>query len=330
MFSRKVLFYGLAGLALCALCALDASAGKGNGKGNGGGGGGDPPPAGTLYYDSGGLEWSMDSDGSNKTSLPVKGEPSHDLHGGQRWFLQNRAVGGEGTQVFAVRGDGNESYTVRLTTNPDLRKDPWVGLARWSKDDGSVSWSANRWDAGAAVQSGIYVAGIDFDVAGNVVGLDAQPDPFSPAISLRFNSDGSNHDWAPDGTKIVYENAPDSELHIADLVGGGTTFLASGIQPAWSPDGGTIVFQQWSGINTISPDGSGQTLIIKSSNKGRNRTFVALPRWAPTSSHLIYLSAPSDLDSPDPGNVWRAAADGSGKTNLTGDLDVDASPMAWR
>ena len=279
MFSRKVLFYGLAGLALCALCALDASAGKGNGKGGGGGGGGDPPPAGTLYYNSGGLEWSMDSDGSNKTSLSAQGEPSHDLHGGQRWFLENRATGGDGTQVFAVRGDGN--YTVRLTTNPDLRKDPWAGLARWSKDDSRVSWSANRWDAGAAVQSGIYVADIEFDVDGNVVGLDAQPDPFSPAIALRFNSDGSNHDWAPDGTRIVYENAPDSELHIADLVGGGTTFLVSGIQPAWSPDGGTIAFQQWSGINTIRPDGSGQTLILKSANKGRNRTFVALPRWAP-------------------------------------------------
>jgi len=324
MLSRRRLFYGAVGLMVCALFALGDHKGKPHGKP---GGGGDPPPGGTVYFMSGGLAWTMDTDGSGKTALPanVHGEPSHDLHGSMRWFLQER-----GGQLFAVREDGDEGVTVQLSTDPDLEQ---AGPARWSADDSSVSWVAERSVGGTVVETGIYVAGIVFDGAGNVVGLDAQP--LVPAIDLpvplNAGMDG-DHDWAPDGTQIAYVvTIPFSEIYVADLDGGGSTFLDTGLQPAWSPDGARIAYQKFDGIHTIRPDGSDGTRIISAgSANGPNATFVALPEWAPTSSHLVYYRAPRSIENPDPGEIWRATAGGKEKTNLTASFGPDAVPVAWR
>ena len=66
----------------------------------------------------------MDSDGSGKSAMLVLDsvsrsmEPSRALHGGHRWFLQWREIPGQydpsGTarrEMFAVRSDGNETFT---------------------------------------------------------------------------------------------------------------------------------------------------------------------------------------------------------------------------
>jgi hypothetical protein len=329
MFSRRYLLYGLAGLVLCALCALDASAGKGKGNGNGNGGGDEPTPEGTIYYRSGGLTWSMDTDGGNKTALPsnVRGAPSHALHGGNRWFLRQRSTT-EGRQLFAVREDGDEDYTVQLTNNAAIQK---AGPAHWSKNDDEVSWVAERSVAGSVVEAGIFVAEILFDGAGNVTGLAAQPT--SPAIDLPTPINGiddGEHEWAPDGNRIVYAyRAQYADIFIANLSAGTSTYLARGLQPAWSPDGNTIAYQAYDGMHTVAPDGTGDTRII-SRTKGKNARFVASPVWSPSSSHLAYYRAPTDIQVTDPGNVWRALASGANRTNLTAELDVDVDIIAWR
>jgi RNA polymerase sigma factor (sigma-70 family) len=112
--------------------------------------GGQVPP-GKIYFTHAGLTWSMNGDGSGKTALPagVSGEPSRQLHGGQRWFLQFQPVGGtypDGTvrqELFAFRGDGG--YAIQLTSQPDLQPFiDWMRPARWKFDDTKVSWVAAR------------------------------------------------------------------------------------------------------------------------------------------------------------------------------------------
>jgi hypothetical protein len=320
MFSRRQAICATA-VALCALLALADHNGKPHGKP--GGGGGDPPPGGAVYFDVGKTAWAMDADGADKTALPIAApaEPSHDLHGSRRWFLQER-----NNALIAVREDG---VSVQLTTDPDMEV---AGQTRWNKDDSAVSWVGRRWDAGTVAEAGIYVAWITFDAAGDVVGLAGQP--AAPVIDLHPLNRGidGEHDWAPDGTRIAYKDTdPLPKIFVADLTDGGSTFLAEGGQPNWSPDGARIAYQQFDGIHTIKPDGSGDRRIIDAgSPNGPNAKFVASPRWSPTSAHLVYYRAPRHIDNNDPGEIWRATAAGKDKVNLTADLGPDAQPLGWR
>ena len=281
--------------------------------------------------------------------------PSHDLHGGYRWFVDVRAVSGtypDGRprhELFAVRDDA--SVAVQLTDQADL--DPGdpdntpASNVRWSPSDGQVSFIARRWASGSVVEAGIYVAEIDYDAAGEVAGLVAQPsDPLVEATLITVGSnvvgDIGGHDWSPDETQIVHNTALTggvaSELTVVDLgTDNATTFATStyvgGV--AWSPDGSKIAFGGGWDIWTIAPDGTGETRILRRKG-GRKPVNYAGPNWSPTGSHLI-LQGWGDILGGGRQDVYRAAADGSGKTNLTAEIDTTlgnggtpAGPIAWR
>lgn len=358
--------------AACLCCLTLAFAAKpdkpGGGGGGKGGGGEDPPLTGTVYFNLGGQMHSMTPDGSTKTPLPIFGdaEPSEALHGGHRWFLELREIPGEfypnGTngmaraEIFAVRDDGDETFTVQLTDQPDLqtfeRSRPRTP-GRWSIDgsvvDGLVSWKALRLDltTGEPIEAGIYAARILFNNAGNVLGLESQP--VSPLVDTGFSADDAdgdgnpdtfrpavaNYDWAPDGTAIVWHSR--SGLLIADILSNPVesaqiTYGTFDMSPDWSPDGFKIVFEDNDGIVTINPDGTGRTMVLEGKrSKRKPNQFVDLeiPTWSPTSSHFVY-SRFENKSSGFSADVSRAAADGSGNTNLTTDTDESARPVAWR
>ena len=359
--------------------------GQGGGGNGNGGGGGDNSPGGTVYFRlcCGAVQiHSMAADGSNKMALPgnvlgdwVAFDVSRDLHGDRRWFLSVRDIPGEfypydplpnngvaefapRREIFAVRDDGDESFTVQLTDQPDLEIGgdffgefgAGHGVVRWGVGDLEVSWVARRWNlaAGTVVEGGIYVADITFDGAGNVEGLVGQPVfPLVPEL-LVVGDDGilepdmGGHDWAPDASRIVYKNTA-SQLVIADLVAGTATVLPTdnpATFPVWSPDGSRIAFQRnvfGGSIVTVTVDGSVEKVIVKNRGGG-NPTFVGTPQWSPTGSHTLYAEGPGfiDFDCVDRRDVYRATDQGKSKTNLTTDLDTTyfcgqpASPMAWR
>jgi len=327
-------YLGLAILFL-TLCLAGTSAA---GKGGGGTGGG------TIYFTYQGGTWSMNSDGSGKAALPtgVASFPSHDLHGGHRWFLAVRESTGtypSGTarrEIFAVRDDGVVS--LQLTDQADLECDD---TAAWVPGDEEISWNARRWDSGAVAEGGIYTATVQFDSQGEVTGLAAEP--LSPTIPLDLVTwtdsahyftgdlapDLRSYDWSPDGSEIVYDRFSADELRIADPNGDQLLRSGFGRRPQWSPDGSRIAFNGSGtngrgGIHTISPSGGGETVIV---NSGAKYT-VSSATWSPTGSHIIYVYAPQAF--PRPLDIYRAGASGGGPTNLTPDIGSAGPVLGWR
>ncbi len=319
---------GLLCVAGSLLCAGAGWAGKP--------GGGGSVPAGTIYFASNGT-WSMAADGSAKTQLPsglAGGLPSHQAHGGGRWFLVWQAVGGtnpDGTphaELFAVGQDGLTS--VQVTNAPTLA----IGWTRWAKDDSFFSFSAVDWSVPSAPTSRLLLAPLAWDGNGNpyVSGLPTVavtiPGASPPIGSGQVNGFISSHDWSPTGDRVVWSDSSTGStvLMVTTLASGSTTTLTGGANPAWSPDGSKIAFGTGE-IWLIAPNGTGLQRVLR---KG-TRFNVLRPEWSPTGSHIAYMRDdwsvfPRELD------IYRATASGSGATNLTPEAgDLGAGPiLGWR
>jgi len=313
-------------------------------------------PTGTIYFERASAEWAMNGDGTNKLALAAAiGEPSRVLHATGRWFLQTRAVGGtypDGSprvELFAAR---DAAVSFQLTTQSDLKPFAGSGAVRWAPGDLMISWVAARFDgSGNPTAPGIYMAVVTYDGAGNPVALGSQP--LIPTVPTALVNMGSglrpeivSHDWSPDATRLVLHfqippqpGVPQSRLGVHSLASGLTVPLTTstgGLSPEWAPDGSKIAFTRGgfpSGINTIAPDGSGETTIA--SAHGGNFNQIWLPKWSPDARYVIYARAGQVLND-DRCDIYRARADGSAKTNLTSDLDTRmlsgqrAMPGGWR
>ncbi len=328
-------------VALGALAGVLASgvavAGKPSGGGGGGGGGGDATGGGTVYFTYNGPQYSMNSDGTGKTQLPLAvydHVPSRDLHGGHRWFLGTQDIAGSTypngatrREVFAVRGDG--AVSIQLTNDATLAP----RLPAWMPGDTSVSWIAEEWSGSSVASAGVYTATMVYDTSGGVTGLAVVPTTATISVGLITQSNGDvrgdigRYDWSPDGASVVYQRLAVADLWIATTPGTSRR-LTAGIDPDWSPDGSKIAFAS-DGISTISPSGSGLKLVIRTPGSAN---WLEFPHWSPTGSHLAYRLWESGYNARI--DVYRATADGKSTTNLTKDLDTTgwkiAHPVAWR
>jgi hypothetical protein len=327
MLLRKSLLTGMGALLIIAL--LVPAAAKPGGKPGGGG----ETPTGTVYmtlYQGGHYLYEMDAGGGSPSAVAVPknvGEPSHALHGGQRWFLATILVSGaypDGSgrrEVFAYREDGE--VAVQLTNQADLQPagfgDVGFGKVRWTPDDAGISFIGQRWENGAVVESGIYAAEVVYDGDGNVSSLAAQPtDALVEASGL------DDHHWSPDGGKIVHASV--FTMTVVDVSSGDSTVLSvSGGQPVWSPDGTRIAYVSYGNLYTCRPDGTDDRQILR----GRFDKGVAfsLPHWSPTGGHLICWGFDNRRWI---GDVYRITSEGDDKTNLTGGVSENARPVAWR
>jgi len=154
--------------------------------------------------------------------------------------------------------------------------------------------------------------------------------------------DIGSFDWSPDGDSIVHNtwlaggfNPAAAELTIVDLVGSSTTTLTTtgaAYGPVWSPDGARIAFASGNDIWTIRSNGADETRVLR--HRGANGPLYGGPRWSPDSAYIICTGSGSiDSGSSD---VFRISAGGSGKTNLTDELDTrhvggtPAGAVGWR
>ncbi len=284
------------------------------------------------------------NDGSAVLTVEFGSTTGHTL--GDSW-LAMRAEKAQRRELFVVRDDGDETFTVQLTTQPDLEP---VFSVRWGPDatfdppldDGLVSWTARRWDLGTGevLEGGIYTAAITFDSGGNVVGLAQQPVVPSVALALvetggsTLTPDIEYHDWSPDGTAIVYNEiwVGWGRLIVFDLLTGLPSELTTtlGRDPNWSPSGTKIAFKTMAqkAIKSVSPDGTNEKTIAKLPPKGFSLAILVEPRWSPTGSHMIYGRL--DPGSPDKTAIYRVTAGGQGKTDLTDDIEGFPVPVGWR
>jgi hypothetical protein len=291
--------------------------------------------------------WEMNADGSQKQMLldfvPSPAEPSHDFHGGHRWFLDVSDITGtypDGDPQRGLFAVDDVGFEILLMGQADL--EPFHSV-RWTRHDSDafVSFVALRWDLeeGEVEEAGIYIAQVAFDPnSGDVSGI------VQGSLTLLISSgsfvdengdtrpDIRSHDWSPDGAAVVYDT-PADELFVEDLDGQSLLLtMERASQPAWCPDGSRIAFNLippnggLSDIATIRPDGSNLTTIIRSRG-GKKFRGVSGARWSPTEAYLVYGSFGGIFD---PVDIYRATASGGSKSNLTDDTDDYTALLGWR
>jgi Tol biopolymer transport system component len=149
-------------------------------------------------------------------------------------------------------GDGRVTHIGPLSWSPDgteiaYEEEDIPGEAiHWYviRDDGSMRREIRRERMAACCIHGAYGGWLEWSPDGSLI---AAPDKVMAAdgSGIVFEPDGLTADWSPDGSQLVY-SAPgpgsivDSDfdatsVYIVNADGTGTTWLAEGDNPAWSP-----------------------------------------------------------------------------------------------
>ncbi len=134
--------------------------------------------------------------------------------------------------------------------------------------------------------------------------------------------------WAPDGTRVVY-TCGNFELCVASADGSGAARLTKSewpdrwsydFEPAWSPDGGEIVFSrtrggQSSGLWVVGADGTGlRRLVDNAGNEGS-------PEWSPDGLRITYTT-----DAGAGNDLYLIDANGANVRRLTSSKAFEGDP----
>jgi hypothetical protein len=97
----------------------------------------------------------------------------------------------------------------------------------------------------------------------------------SSTVQIEDLSTGSDFDWSPDSTQLVYTSwsAYEVFVKVVNADGSGQHGLGKGMYPVWSPDGGWIAFVVLAtGMNQLTlvhPDGSGSHTVAVALGPGQ-------------------------------------------------------------
>jgi TolB protein len=179
--------------------------------------------------------------------------------------------------AFSMRGDiwkvpADGGVAVALTEGPNYHFEP-----KWSRDGSRIALSMDidgNLEIGVVDAEGGEVTRVTMDPQ-----VDVQPE------------------WSADGLSVYFVSARDRGFRIyqrslVDSGGGPETDralvreIASGVQPALSPDGTQIAFQGGGGLSVVSVDGLTEpTLVRREETEYRMR-----PAWAADGHGLFYVS----------------------------------------
>ena len=140
---------------------------------------------------------------------------------------------------------------------------------------------------------------------------------------------GSEAEWSPDGSRIVFDSNVDGnpEIYVMNADGSSPTRLTNNPAfdgyPSWSPDGSKIAFtsERVGGSHIYVMDANGSNVVALTNNLGGNNFG---PSWSPDGSKIAFTSAR------DAGNleIYVMNADGLNPTNVTNDIQSDYDP-SW-
>jgi Tol biopolymer transport system component len=206
-----------------------------------------------------------------------------------------------GRLAFAITVDGNTDVYSALPSGRALRRltdDPgFDACPAYSADGESIAWCG---------PGGVWLMNQD--------GTEKR----------RLTAFGTFPDFSPDGSKVVFNGAPDGstnvDVWVIDRTGMNlmrlTTAPGPDRFPVWSPDGTKIVFQSMrTGIAQVwvmDPDGSAQTqLTFDPVPKDQ------LPEWSPDGTRIAFV----EQTHPTGGDIWVMNADGSDAHAVTSGAD---------
>ncbi len=162
-------------------------------------------------------------------------------------------------------------------------EDMAIGRPAVSPDGERIAFTAALGD-GDMGRYGIFV--VNRDGSGLTQLTDTNGGDFDPA-------------WSPNGKKIAFSRDPAGELvaqdccNIHTMLADGTgvkkvSNTVGGINPSWSPDGGSLIFETPNGLYTIAANGTGRSKVAPAGS--------SQPDWSPAGDKIAYVR--STLSNP--------------------------------
>jgi hypothetical protein len=256
--------------------------------------------------------------------------------------------------------DIQSGYTTRLSNNAS---NDWI--PRWSPDGKRIAFTSNR-ENDNPQNYDVWVMNADGSYPQRYIATSAWDEysAWSPldngeiAIATTADNNSEIHvgtgsslrrltynairdewpTWSPDGKRIAHSNYQfdKGDIYVTNVATGATEWLygteGDDNQPAWSPDGGWIVFVQRSNdkdafgrLVLISADGSSPSTLTSA--------FASNPAWSPDSEWIVFArgldsNGNDELDEKDETDLWAVERSSGTLVPLVQAPGVDAAP-SW-
>jgi TolB protein len=132
--------------------------------------------------------------------------------------------------------------------------------------------------------------------------------------------------WSADGGRILFVSNRDGDnvIYSINADGGGRRRLLGGYEPAASPDGGRLAFSSIGGAQST-------ILVASAAGRGRRRISpnlnVGAPNWSPDAGRITFSGITGDEDNEEV-HIYVMRSNGSGPARLTSSPLADDAP-AW-